>query len=271
MFWHGAPLSRIEQLSMVSFIANGHRVELHVYEAPRDVPPDIEIVDATSVLPRSALFTHQRTGSPGPFADWFRYRLLHQRGGIWADTDVVCLRPLDYDDPVVFGWEDARYLNTAVLGLPAGHALAAWMAEACANPNQIHPYDAWSRRLRKLVRHHLLGNRRDHIRWGEYGPKGITHAARYFDLLDRAKPVDHFYPVTCERWHSMFEGAQASSISGAQLPIASRTVHLWHAMMLSRPGFDKNAAFAADSPFEALCRRYGQNRRESDSDALSMS
>lgn len=265
MFWHGAPLSRVERLSMASFVANGHRVELHVYDDPQNLPKGVELIDAAQVLPGSAMFRHRRTGSLGPFADWFRYRLLHARGGIWADTDVVCLRPLDYDDPLVFGWENSEFINTAVLGLPAGHPLAAWMADACEEPNRIHPYDPWARRLRKFVRRRLLGNRRDGIRWGEYGPKGFTHAVRHFDLLDRAKPIGHFYPVRCDQWQRLFEAAPFAFNAD------SRTVHLWHAMMHGQPGFDKNATFAADSAFEVLCRRYGQNRLDSDSAALSMS
>jgi len=38
----------------------------------------------------------------------------------------------------------------------------------------------------------------------------------------------------------------------------SRTVHLWQQMMQVSAGFDKNARFPADSPFEELCRRYLQ-------------
>jgi hypothetical protein len=38
----------------------------------------------------------------------------------------------------------------------------------------------------------------------------------------------------------------------------SRTVHLWRQMMQMRSGFDKNARFPADSPFEELCRRFLQ-------------
>ncbi|MDW8259195.1 MAG: glycosyltransferase, partial [Gammaproteobacteria bacterium] len=157
----------------------------------------MQLADAAEILPRTAIFTHRRTGSLGPFADWFRYRLLHRYGGIWVDTDVVCLRPFDDAEPIVFGWEDARYVNTAVLGLPAGHPLAAWLAEACEHPNRIHPYDRWPRRLRKLVRRRLLGDRRDRVRWGEYGPKGFTRAVHYFGLLGAAKPVEEFYPVPC--------------------------------------------------------------------------
>jgi hypothetical protein len=259
MFWHGAPLSRVERLSMASFVANGHPVELHTYANQTGVPAGVQVRDAAVVLPRGELFRHRRTGSLGPFADWFRYRLLHARGGIWADTDVVCLRPFDYSDPVIFGWEDARYLNTAVLGLPAGHSLAAWMADACAEPNRLHPYDGIGRRVRKLLRRHLQGDRRDNVRWGEYGPKGITHAARHLGLLGKAKPSAEFYPVACDHWRLIFQSKPLTPNSSAVFHEASRAVHLWHAMMHNEPGFDQNARFPESSVFEVLCQRYNVN------------
>jgi hypothetical protein len=254
MFWHGAPLSRLEKLCMASFLAHGHPVDLYVYEAPSALPPGVRIVDAEEILPRAFLFTHRRSGSLGSFSDWFRYRLLRERGGIWADTDVVCLAPLSYAQEEIFGWQDAQLLNNAVLGLPAGHALAAWLEACCENPNRLLPYDSWPRRLRKLRRRYLQGNRRALVRWGEYGPKGLTQAARHLGYIERAQSVTHFYPVKCEDWRVMF----ASPRPGARphWTADSHAVHLWQQMMRGEPGFDKNARFPADSPIEELCRRY---------------
>jgi hypothetical protein len=256
MFWHGAPLSRIERLCMASFLAHGHPVDLYVYETPAAPPAGVRLMGAADILPRSLLFTHRRTGSLGSFSDWFRYRLLHERGGIWADADVVCLAPLVYPQAEIFGWQDARVINNAVLGLPAGDALAAWLAACCEDPNRLLPYDPWPLRLRKLRRRYLGGNRRDRVRWGEYGPKGLTQAARYLGYLDKAQPVAHFYPVACEDWRIMF-----TSAAGRKPPwtAQSRAVHLWQQMMHTSSGFDKNAHFAEDSPFEELWRRYTQN------------
>lgn len=257
MFWHGAPLSRIERLSIESFLANGHAVNLHLYDSLQGVPVGASIVDASVVLPRDVIFRHRRTGSLGPFADWFRYRVLVERGGIWADTDVVCLEPLAYDDAVVFGWEDSQYVNTAVLGLPMGHPLADWMARACDSPNTVHPYDTWSRRMQKWARRYLQFDRRDNVHWGEYGPKGFTKAARHFGLLGKALPRHEFYAVPCAEWRRFFCSVNSEQELEAVLPERSRAVHLWHAMMHGEPGFNKNGGFPADSPFEQLCARYG--------------
>ena len=253
MFWHGPPLSRLERLCLASFVANGHPLELHVYDEPAGVPPGVSMVDAARTLPRELLFHHKRTGSVAIFADWFRYRVLHERGGIWADTDVVCLRPLDYPHAEIFAWENARWLNNAVLGLPQGDALAAWMAASCEDPNRLLPYDGLRTRLRKWRRRYLQGNRRERVRWGEYGPKGLTLAARHLGYLGKALPTAHFYPVSCDDWQVLFRSTRAG---GFEFPEESRAVHLWNNMMRGVPGFDKNARFPADSPVERLCGRY---------------
>ena len=253
MFWHGPALSRMEQLAIASFRHHGHPVDLYVYDEPRGVPHGACIRDAGEILPREALFTHRRTGSVAVFADWFRYRLLAERGGIWSDMDVACLRPIDYPQAEIFGWEDERCVNNAILGLPAGHALARWLAGCCESPNRILPYDNWRLRLRKLRRRHLQGDRRERVRWGELGPKGLTAAALHLGYLDRALPRTHFYPVRSEDWRVLFEPTR-----GGMLPWRdeSRAVHLWNNMAARASHFDKNARFEG-SPFEILCAQYG--------------
>lgn len=251
MFWHGAPLSRIEKLCLTSFVTNGHRLELHVYQEPEGVPAGVTLKDAAQILAQEYVFRHRRTGSLALFADWFRYKLLLEQGGIWVDTDVVCLQPLRYEHPVVFGWQDDRYVNNAVLGLPPGHALAEWMLKICEDPNRALPYDGIRLRLRKWKRRLLYPGQRGRVRWGESGPKGLTHAASHLGCLDRAVPIDHFYPVAFDRWQSLFVAGP-----GAMRPGDSRAVHLWNNQMKEAPGFDKNGRFPADSVFEQLCARY---------------
>lgn len=254
MFWHGPALSRMEQLAIASFLHHGHPVDLWVYEEPRGVPRGACVRDAARVLPREALFTHRRTGSVAIFADWFRYRLLAEQGGIWADMDVACLRPIEYPQAEIFGWEDERYVNNAILGLPAGHPLACWLEGCCAQPNRILPYDGLRMRLRKFRRRHLQGDRRDRVRWGELGPKGLTAAARHLGLLDRALPRAHFYPVRSSEWRVLFEPARGGLLPWSE---ESRAVHLWNNMAAQAARFNKNARFAPGSPFEQLCERYG--------------
>ncbi len=176
MFWHGPPLSRVERLSLASFVRNGHPVHLYAYDEIAGVPSGVTLRDAAEILPRTAIFRHRRTQSLAPFADWFRYRLLFERGGIWADTDMVCLQAFEYAQPRLFAWQDETFINNAVIGLRAGDPLASWMAESCEHPNRWLPYDDLGSRVRKVKRRFLNGNHRGVVRWGEGGPTGLTRA-----------------------------------------------------------------------------------------------
>jgi hypothetical protein len=255
MFWHGPPLSRIERLCMTSFVANGHSVHLHVYDEPSGVPTGVTLADAAAVLARQHLFAHAASGSFAIFADWFRYRLLYQQGGLWADTDVVCLKPFDYGRDEVFAWQDERVINNAVLGLPRGHELAAWMSEGCERPNRFLPYDSGRTRRRKLFRM-LRPRGRGQIKWGETGPEGLTQAARHLGYAAHALPFWHFYPIHYLNWRAIFD---SSLRDNPQITAASYGLHLWNERARRRPGFDKNARFSCDSLFERLCARYLTN------------
>lgn len=253
MFWHGAPLSRVEKLSLASFVYHGHPVHLYVYESIDGLPTGVTLRAAAEILPKESMFLHRRTGSIAPFADWFRYRLLFERGGIWADTDVVCLQPFDYPHPRVFGWQEPLFINNAVIGLPPADPLASWMAAACEHPNRWLPYDDLGTRLRKLRRRLLRGNHRGDIRWGESGPIGLTRAIRHFGYTGEALPASHFYPVPHEDFRLLFESPR----SGSEVRLAgSRAVHLWNNMLEQERALSKTAKFPADSPFEQLCARY---------------
>jgi hypothetical protein len=206
--------------------------------------------DANEILPRNLIFRHRRTQSLAPFADWFRYRLLFERGGIWADTDVVCLKPFDYAQPRVFAWQDDDHINNAVIGLPAGDPLASWMAEACEHPNRWLAYDDFGVRLHKLQRRLLQGNRRGNIRWGESGPGGFTRAVKHFGYTAEALPAWHFYPVPWQKFRVLFESPRAQE--SVRLD-DSRAVHLWNNLLEAD---SKRARFPEDSPFEQLWARY---------------
>jgi hypothetical protein len=65
-----------------------------------------------------------RCGNTAERSDVLRYALLSRYGGIYADTDVECLRPLDplIENVQAFaGFEDAGRVGTAILGSTPGH------------------------------------------------------------------------------------------------------------------------------------------------------
>jgi hypothetical protein len=187
------------------------------------------------------------------FADWFRFQVLHDQGGIWADTDVVCLKPLKYPQAELFGWEDSTTINVAVLGLPPGHELAVWMLECWRHPDRVLPYDSRRTRRHKFKRRLRPGDSRPYIGWGEFGPKGFTQAVRHLGCEHLALPYWHFYPIHYQNWNVIFDEGLKDNPMVIE---ASSTLHLWNEMTRRTVGFDKNSVFPVDSLFERLCARY---------------
>jgi len=130
--WVGPQLRWIEQLSMKSYLLNGWRYKLFVYDEPAGVPEGVELCDAAAILPRSAIFQEgdgsgAHKGSLGAFSDLFRYALLARLGGLWTDTDVVNLRAFDPEGQrlIASEWTDAGLIgpNGAMMAAPANDPL----------------------------------------------------------------------------------------------------------------------------------------------------
>ena len=132
--WVGRRLRWIERLAIKSYLDNGWRFQLYVYDDVEGVPAGCEILDAAAIIPEREVFIEGpgsglHAGSVGAFSDLFRYRLLHERGGMWSDTDVINLRRFDPDGMKFISTEvtDAGLitLNGAMMAAPAGDPFVA--------------------------------------------------------------------------------------------------------------------------------------------------
>src|SRR5215831_9214030 len=103
--WIGPELSVMERLSISSFLKNGHEYHLYAYDDLANVPLGTVVRDADEILARSRIFQYKHQASYAGFSNFFRYKLLLERGGWWVDTDVVCLKPFDFSDGHVFASE----------------------------------------------------------------------------------------------------------------------------------------------------------------------
>jgi len=249
--WVGSGLTPIERLSIRSFLAHGHPYELFTYDRIAGVPDGTTLADANELIPRDHVFLSH--GSPAHFADWFRWKLMVERGGYWADLDVVCLERFDFSEPLVFGWQDDHLINTAVLGFPAGHSLACTMLRRCESARPVWPGKPGP----------PLGNPReqeasDSLDWSAQpwglvgGPYGFTLEVRRAGLVAMARPAQCFYPVSYTSWRRLLEPdsrALDDALAGAW------AVHLWNDMF-ERHGVDKHAAFPPSSFIGQLEARY---------------
>ena len=215
------------------------------------------LMDANQIIPEKDIFT-THNNSYAIFSDWFRWKLLYEKGNFWVDMDVICLRPFVFNEDLVYGYQDNASVAIGVLKFPPQHELCQLLMSVCRHPNKILTYDSARGKIKKIIRKIIAkiimrDERAFRIGWGEAGgPTGFTNALKHFKLLDKAKPPTYFYPVHWDDWLSIFDGTLAKD---DELLRQSYAIHLWNEMG-RRHKFDKNASFPKHSLIEHLKARY---------------
>src|SRR5260370_41624153 len=127
--WIGAELSVLEQLSIRSFLRNNHEYHLYVYDEMKNIPAGTVVKDAGEILPPSKIFQYKDQKTYAGFANFFRYKLLLERGGWWVDADVVCLKSFGFPEEYVFSGDltaGSQIVPSGVINVPKGTKLLAY-------------------------------------------------------------------------------------------------------------------------------------------------
>lgn len=237
MLWVRGPLSTLERLSIVSHLKNGHPVRLFSYEPIPNVPDGTVREDARAIVPEAEIFTNPSVAGRGGltvFSNFFRYKLLLQRGGIWSDCDSVCLKPLLFPAEHFFGTERMRQLqdgkpaarvNSGVFKTPAGAAVVARALEIAQGVDLVN------------------------ATWGSTGPAALHQAVIDTGLSDAMLAPAVFYPVN---WWDIGH-LVAPEIH--PVPANTHAVHFWNEMW-RRNFLDKNATYHPLSLYERLKHHY---------------
>ena len=249
--WIGEQLGYIEKLTLASALSVGHSFTLYSYapEKLRGVPTGVEIRDANEVAPYQTLAHYFDGGSAALGTDFFRYAMQAKGLGYWVDLDLYFVRPIDFEDEYVFGWEHKTSINGAVLRLPANSGM---VRELCEIPhvNWRPPFYGPRKTAIFYWRRLTEGDiRPEDYRWGTFGPMFLTYLARKYGVARQAKERSVFYPVTHHHWKLL---CRPPEFVKAELTKETRTVHLWRSVLtrvmgpLPPPG----------SYLEALCRAH---------------
>ncbi|MBD8064158.1 hypothetical protein IC608_01535 [Devosia sp. PTR5] len=253
-FWHG-PASWLERLSARSFLEAGHRVEVYSYDSVEGLPSEVVLKDAAEILPRDKLVFYKGRGTPGVFSDYFRASLMAAEKGIWADLDVVCLRPLAELPPLVVSYERPGSVNGAVLRIPSDSPLLAAMLSIFTQEKRplLEPHLPTFRRLEVAARR-LIGHtiRPEDMQYGATGPFALTYYTRALGV-GPILPQGVFYPVPYEAIPELLKAG--SSIEAFVRP-ETLAVHLWRSQ-ITRRGRAGMPAPEARSALATLCRRFG--------------
>jgi len=232
----------------VSFVAHGHPVTLYTYEPVGAVPDRVELRDGRTILPLETIQTNRyANGSYALASNLFRYTLQERGEGLWADIDVVCIRPVQIEGPVIVGWENDASLNGAVLYWEAGLPIAK-EAVAAFRPGHIPDWLAPRKRAPARIRQ-LMGrpvNPRD-LPHGTFGPKEVTALVRRHGLARFAQPKEVFYPLAPRDATRAFD---ASLRFEDVVKPRTLTIHLWNERLDSVKATQADAGSLLDSLFQ---------------------
>ena len=262
--WVGGRLSALERLCVRSFCAHGHEFHLYHYDELHNVPQvhGLRLMNAADIVPRETVFTPRR-GRISILSDLFRWELLARKGGWWADMDIVCLRPFDFPESVVFGGGSIQKdLNSAVLKFPPRHAFAKLMADCYANPNRVCAWDDKRIKAKKFRRRLAFWrDPRVHLSIGEAGGAGgFGNAIKHLGLAKHAQPTHVFYLLDLNLLEYAFKDAFAEIGGLAALFSQSHAIHFLNTH-LNAAGVNKDGNYPTNSLYEVLKRRYGEAKQ----------
>ena len=227
--WIGSELSVMEQLSISSFLLNGHDYHLFVYNELKNIPVGTTVKDANEILPSSSIFQYREYPTYAGFANFFRYKLLLERGGWWADADIICLKPFDFPNEHVFATEMCKGLEVVSSGIikaPKGSPVMEYAWRVCQEKN---PED---------------------LAWGETGPKLMGQAVEELSLEEYRVPHHVFCPLDYPDWRKVLEPDPEDLINES-----SHSIHLWNEKWRAA-GQDKNSHYDPNCLYEQLKGRY---------------
>lgn len=227
--WIGDRLSVMERMCINSFIQNGHEFHLYIYDQVENVPNNAIIKDANDIIPRNQIFKIRDGFSS--FSDFFRWKLILDKGGWWTDTDAVLLKPLDFNDDYVFiggfglrGSSDC--VSSGLFKCPQNSEIMQW----CWNQSQKIDTAKMS--------------------WGEAGPPLITDAVHFFNMQNFIVPGRLFFPI-------FYTDAPEAFIKNENIYYSQDiySVHLFNEIWRLK-NQDKNADYPSKSFYEICKRRF---------------
>lgn len=202
-FWHGKPLSWIEKLVLKTWSSRGENIRLFCYDPELvSTVSDVEIVDASLIIPRSQVFRNSDRDTFAGFSNIFRYILIQNPRDVWVDFDMLRGKANFVDPQYLYAWENDAYINGAILG--------------SGNPE-----------LGKLLHKAALAKLANgNVAWGELGPKLITEQLLAHGLSVHALPKETFYGLPVEKTWQIFD----RNYSQKWLNVLDRSpaLHIWN-------------------------------------------
>ena len=234
--WIGSELSLIEQLSIQSFLQNGHPYHLYVYDEVKRIPPGVKVLDANKIIPYSEAFqiaSGEGEGSYSAFANIFRYKLLSENGGWWVDLDVICLRPFIFHDSLVLSSESKEDGGRKIC-----NGILKTSTECCFIA------DCYNKAIQLP---------KERVQFGDTGFKLFEPLVAKHNLSNMVKAPDVFNPLNWWDCQKIFDESFDFYPSDE-----SYSIHLWNELLRRQPSSNltKDQLHINDCLLGKLQRRY---------------
>ncbi len=146
MLWVSGELSRLARLSLASFRSHGYQVRLWSYDPAHLAAEAPDVRDAAAVLP----LPKEEAANMAYLTSLFRYRVLAEQGGIWADMDVVALADEPGIDAVPLVASEKRRPFRHAEPTATGQSLTQVTNCFMVNP-EPRPGDLWHRAVDRVA------------------------------------------------------------------------------------------------------------------------
>lgn len=217
----------MERLCIASFLKHGHEVHLYVYQDTEGIPPGTVVRDGREILPESRIFMYREYATYAGFANFFRYKLLLEKGGWFVDADTLCLKPFEFPEQYVFSSQSyPESVNLAAIKVPRGSDIMRFAWEECERMDPAQ------------------------LQWEQAGPKLISRGVDHLALRRYVAPPDVFCPVDYSQWREVLRPRKILRLSPR-----TRGFHLWNEMW-RRSGTDKDQKWPRTCPYERWKRRF---------------
>jgi len=226
--WIGNHLKPVHIMAMRSFLWCEHEYHLYCYEEIDNVPKGVVIKDAREILPEEAIFvcqTEPGKGSPSPFSDLFRWKLLYEKGGWWVDTDVLCRT--HWPDKLLVLASELSFIEHVEGGFVRGEQIAPCVVklpEKCPLANDAYEHCKALDRAKQC--------------WTD-PVKMLNDLVKRHHLNDWVRRSEDFCPVAWWDWEKLFEPNYEVDNTGYG-------VHLYHEMW-RRAGVSDTCVFPEGS------------------------
>lgn len=211
MMWVGDSISKIQEISMSSFLYHNHEISLFVYNKNLVVPNGIKKLDANEIIPESEIFKVKNTYAA--FSDIFRYQMINKTDLPWVDADTICVSDnWNFKDNIYAGYE-GKIVVGGVLSLPYNSPAITYMINKSKNFEK------------------------DKINWVEIGPALVDETFKKFRLMKYVYNEETFCGIHYSKWKKLWQQEYLEEIK--ELEKKSHSISAYNSM-ITFSGLDKN-------------------------------